>query len=208
MPNQAHSRRDPQKGKNGFSTSKGFTLIEMMIVIAVIAILASLALPSYRSIIEKRAVTSGAKQVKAFMSAAQLTSVKRNQYVAVNFESWVDGGEKAWCFGFIADDAPDTSCNCHTGDDCKIDGALKVIESSSLNYPEVLSSATVGGVDNNLVFDPIRGMILNRETAEVKLISPDQSSYALNIEISVTGRASICSDSDRASKTVPGYKSC
>ena len=44
MPNRAHSRRDPQKGKNGFSTSKGFTVIELMIAVGVLAIITSLAL--------------------------------------------------------------------------------------------------------------------------------------------------------------------
>ena len=86
MPNSAQTRRDPQKGKNGFSNNKGFTLIELMIAIAVLAIVTSLALPSYRTIIEKRQVTSGAEQFRAFMSSAQFESVRRNQPVAVNFE--------------------------------------------------------------------------------------------------------------------------
>ena len=48
------TRRDPQKGKKEFSTHKGFTIIELMVVIAVIAIITSFALPSYRTLIEKR----------------------------------------------------------------------------------------------------------------------------------------------------------
>ena len=69
MPSQAQTRRDPQKGKKGFSTNKGFTVIELMIGIAVVAIIASLALPSYRAIIEKRQVTSAAEQLTAFLGS-------------------------------------------------------------------------------------------------------------------------------------------
>ncbi|MBT8046834.1 MAG: prepilin-type N-terminal cleavage/methylation domain-containing protein, partial [Gammaproteobacteria bacterium] len=61
MTSSAQHRKDPQKGKKEFSTTKGFTLIELLIVVAVIAIITSLALPSYRTIIEKRQVTSGAE---------------------------------------------------------------------------------------------------------------------------------------------------
>ena len=54
MPSRALSRRDPQNGKNGFSIARGFTVIEMMIALAVLAIITSLALPSYRALLEKR----------------------------------------------------------------------------------------------------------------------------------------------------------
>ena len=79
MPIRAQTRRDPQKGKNGFSAVKGFTLIELMIALGIIAIITSLALPSYRTIIEKRQVTSGAEQLAAFLSSAQMESVKRSR---------------------------------------------------------------------------------------------------------------------------------
>ena len=83
MPTKAQTRRDPQKGKKGFSANKGFTLIELMIGLAVLAIIASLALPSYRSIIEKRQVTSGAEQFAAFFSTVKGQAVKRNSDIAM-----------------------------------------------------------------------------------------------------------------------------
>jgi type IV fimbrial biogenesis protein FimT len=86
MPTQATSRRDPQNTGKGISTHHGFTVIELMISLAVLAIITSLALPSYRNILEKRQVTSGAEQIGAFLSLAQLESVKRNQFVAVNYQ--------------------------------------------------------------------------------------------------------------------------
>jgi len=203
MPSSAHTRKDPQKGKKEFSTNKGFTVIEIMIVVAVLAILMSLALPSYRSIIEKRQVTSGAEQITAFLSAAQSESVKRNQFVAVNYQ-W-NGGE--WCLGMFAGEDNTVTCDCTEANSCSIDGSEKILSGVTLDKTEILASATVGGEDDTIVFDPVRGLLTGAETAEFLLISPDQSMYALNIEMQPTGRLHICT-SARGDKSVPGYAAC
>ncbi len=120
MPIQAHTRRDPQKGKKEFSTNKGFTLIELMIGVGVLAIIMSLALPSYRTIIEKRQVTRGAEQLGAFLSAVQMEAVKRSENIAVSY-SRTDSD--TWCIGIVSGTAP---CDCTDTDiataDCKISG--------------------------------------------------------------------------------------
>ncbi|MGH8035336.1 MAG: GspH/FimT family pseudopilin [Lysobacterales bacterium] len=209
MPTQATIRRDPRNTGKGISTHHGFTVIELMISLAVLAIITSLALPSYRTILEKRQVTSGAEQLGAFLSSAQLESVKRNQFVAVNYNA--NGGN--WCFGMRAGDADSVSCDCiepdsAAGDACALDGALKVFNSSVLNYPGVLSSATLGGDadgDADLVYDPVRGLILGADTAKLELVS-DDGRYASNVEVTVTGRVKICNPT--SGKEVPGYGDC
>lgn len=215
MPSCALPRRDPQFGKRGFSKTFGFTVIELMMAVGVLAIITALALPSYRSIIEKRRVTSAAEQAMAFLSSAQFESVKRNQFVAVNFGSYTaDDGTELWCLGMAAGDAQDVTCDCRpAANTCTIDGVVRAFHSSSLNYPLAASSidllATDFGDDTNtLRFDPVRGLIVDSETADLALISPDQAMYALNIGLTPTGRVRICTDSERASKTVPGYEAC
>lgn len=208
MPNSAKIRRDPQKGKKEFSKNKGFTVIELLIAVAVVAIVMSLALPSYRAILEKRQVTSGAEQVMAFLSTAQMEAVKRNQFVAVNYQP--NGGD--WCFGMTAGDDEDVTCNCSDGS-CLLDGAERTIFSSVLTKPEVLNLNGIdfGNADSDnktILFDPVRGMTVLAESASVQLISPDQESYALNVEMVPTGRVKICSDTARSAKSVPGYKEC
>jgi len=207
MPTQAKTRRDPSNTGKGFSSHHGFTIIELMISLAVLAILTSLALPSYRSILEKRQVTSGAEQLAAFISSAQLESVKRNQFVAVNYKA----ASGAWCFGMRAGNNASVDCDCTITDAtnanaCALDGTLKVFGSTSLNYPGALQSVTISGSDNTLVFDPVRGLTQGAETAKLALLS-DKGSYALDVEVVVTGRVKICSNKD-ADKDVPGYKEC
>jgi len=210
MTTSAFIRKDPQKGKKGISNRKGFTLIELMVVIAVVAIITSFALPSYRTLIEKRQVTSGAEQIGAFLSSAQMESVKHNQFVGVNYQLLADG----WCFGMRADDTvAAATCDCSPGitdataaSACVVDGAFRIFNSSTLNYDDVMSSVSIGGDDDTIVYDPVRGLIQDAETATLELVS-DAGHYALNVEVAVTGRVKICSDK-AANKDVPGYKEC
>ncbi len=172
MPSSALTGRDPQKGKNGFSTHKGFTVIELMITVAVIAIITSLALPSTMRIIEKRQVTSGAQQLTAFMSSAQMEAVKRNEMIAI----WRD--EANQCMGYFSFDPgvvyPDPPCDCTLLDPdadgaCAIDefgdGAgmgLRVMSNSILNKPVDIAAIDLGGGDDLVVFDPVEGDVGRR----------------------------------------------
>ena len=205
MPSQAHSRRDPQKGKKGFSRYKGFTVIELMIAVAVLAIIASLALPSYRTLIEKRRVTSGAEQLAAFLSAVQLEAVKRSENITVSYE-WTDGDN--WCVGLASGF---TECDCTVSDpataDCKVGDVVRVFNQSSINHPDVVNQMTG---DGSFVFDPARGLVFDNsslsgyDSADFGLVS-ENGTYQLSVAINQVGRVTSCSAND---KDVPGYAPC
>lgn len=207
MTTFGQTRRDPQKGENGFSKLKGFTLIELMLVIAVVAIITSFALPSYRTLMEKRQVTSGAEQLGAFLSVVQLEAVKRNQFVGVKY-SRTDSD--SWCVGMVvvADPSTNTPCDCtaavSAADACKIDGQLRVFTGANLNFPGVLNGTSGDGA---FVFDPVRGLMVDHtDNAVLELLSED-ATFALNVQVSATGRVKICNDVSAATN-VPGFKPC
>jgi len=206
MLNQAPFGKDPKAVRKGFSRVSGFTVSDLMIALAVAAIITSFAVPSYRTILEKRQVTSTAQQLAAFLSSAQVTAVEHNQFVSVNYKATAGN----WCFGLRTDDVATTTCDCTVTDvtaanACTVDNTLNVFTSYHLNYPEVLKTATVGDSDT-IVFDPVRGLTRDAQAVKLELVSDDDS-YALDVEVSVTGRVKVCSNKD-ANKDVPGYAEC
>ena len=210
MPSQSPTRRDPLPGKNGFSNVQGLTLIELLVVVAVVAIITTLALPSYRAILEKRQVTSGAQQLAAFISSAQLEAVKRNQRVAVRYD-FTDVGD--WCIGIVNEESDGwdvgDGCTCSADPDtntCTLDGAHRVMIPANLNYDEALE-AIVGAEDGFYVIDPVRGMMEDfTDVVSFEFVSKPEQSYALNVEVAPTGRVRLCSDS--GDQKVPGFDEC
>ena len=212
MPTRAHTRRDPQKGKKEFSTNSGFTLIELMIGIGVLAILMSLALPSYRSIVEKRQVTSAAEQLTAFLSTMKGEAVKLNQNLAFSYSA------SDQCMGFQQTmstcDCSTDSPTCQVGYDDDLDGDFermtdRTFQFSQLKYPGVVSDVSFSGGSSVLVYDSVRGMLAPAFASGlvVSLVSSG-GQYALNVEIDRLGRVNICSPQSDDHSPVPGYESC
>ena len=74
--------------------SKGFTIVELMIVVIIVAILASLAIPSFQSMIERRRLIGAAEAVYSDLQFAKSEALKTN--VSVNAK--IEGGGTDWCF--------------------------------------------------------------------------------------------------------------
>jgi len=231
MPIKALTRRDPQKRKNGFSTNKGFTIIELMIAVGVLAIIASLALPSYRTIIEKRQVTSSAEQFAAFFSTVKSVAVKRNDDIAM-YPTPTGGSGDEHCLGFKEFDSNATynaqKCDCKLTDvsnanacrvDLNNDGAwqaneLTVLRSTDLRKPEVIKGIKFldsdgAEVSNKFfIFDSVRGFIeVQGDNATSLSMSFESGDYALNVWIDRLGRTYTCSDQSATLK-LPGYDEC
>ncbi len=61
--------------------NRGFTLIELMVSMAVLAILLSLAAPAFTSLIASQRVKTAASNLQSFLLTTRSEAVKRNDYV-------------------------------------------------------------------------------------------------------------------------------
>lgn len=73
-------------------TQKGFSLVELVVVIAIFAILATFAIPSYKEMIQNNMIRNTAESMLSGMQIARGEAVKRN--ASVQFD--LRGGNGAW----------------------------------------------------------------------------------------------------------------
>lgn len=75
------------------SRNRGFTLMELLITLAVVAIVASLAVPSFQNMIATQRVRSAANDLVTSLNFARSEAVKRNASVTMTPAAggWSDG---------------------------------------------------------------------------------------------------------------------
>lgn len=83
----------PRRPAFVFLRQSGFTLVELLVVVAVVAILAAVAVPSYTQMIANSRVRSTAQTFHASLMRARSEALKRNRSVAVQRigTSWSNG---------------------------------------------------------------------------------------------------------------------
>jgi len=129
---------------------KGFTLMELLVTISVVAIIVSLAVPSFIDTIERRHLEGAASSIHLGLQRAKSEAVKKNEPVTFDITTGVN-----WCYGLVDDSDNDglaNSCNCANAD-CTIDGQVVTVAGSEFDNVVISSS---NGTD--VTFDKTVGL--------------------------------------------------
>ncbi len=182
--------------------NRGFTMIELMVTIALIGTLTALALPSYSDMVQKRKLTSSAQQMAAFINQGHTEAARRN--LPVTFSYRRDSHDE-WCVGAILgeDDCACTQTQSDQGDYCAIDGVKHIMNNETFGNTQLVHIMEGNG---SFSFDPIRGILLESGDAMVIELHTDSRDYKINLEVNESGNVRLCSKDD--SHDLPGYEVC
>lgn len=170
----------------------GFTLIELIVAMAVFGILVMIAVPSFTSLMDSIRVKRAADAISAFMVNAKSEAIKRNASVRVVFQSESSGA--SWCAGMTTLN----TCDClATTNTCKLDDADRVLAGSS--YRNIVLNNPADGTAFS--FSPNRGTV-NSGNAQVQ----SDNGLQVRVVVSTTGRIRLCSPS--GSGNIGGYATC
>lgn len=172
--------------------SRGFTLIEMMVTMAVAIIFVSIALPSFGGLMEKFRTRRATETMAASMLLAKSEAIKRNTPVRVVFTSSNSGA--TWCYGLTTA----TTCNCTVANSCKLDNAESVVPSTQFRGISLANASTVPAFS----FNPLRGTV---NAGNVQFKSAELG-YQARVLLSGFGRVTTCSASGDG--YLGGFKQC
>ena len=167
-----------------YARRQGFTLVEMMMVLAIAAILMVAGAPTFFSAIERARLKGVAENLYTRLLFAKSAAIKEGQEVFFSAQS--SNGGAQWCYGL----GHSAGCDCATA------GACDVLSASQAQASGVLMSYTL---DNGRTsFLPRNGL----PSTSGDLIFTDPDGESVRVTVRPIGRIGMCSDD------VAGYGGC
>jgi prepilin-type N-terminal cleavage/methylation domain-containing protein len=179
----------------------GFTLVELMVTIAVLAILVAMATPSFRTMAERTALRGAADSLTGVIATAKEEAMKRDSLVRVDLVAMGTGV----CAGArTVASLTDAGCNCATAAAACDVGAWPERERDMKNV--LLSGSPSFGGDGGFVFDPKTGML--EDLADVGSVQLATAKYAVQVRLNAMGRTTTCSPSVSGKLGLAGVVAC
>src|SRR6516164_5432768 len=144
----------------------GFTLIELMVTIAVVAVLAFMAAPTINDLIIKSRLRGATDDIVALLNNARGNAIKLERQINVSVQ-----GTTSWCAGGIAESGPanvgdaavlaNTPCDCAgSSSTCIVDNQNALVTSTNYQGVTLSSSGDIKFISTSsggLTFDPKAG---------------------------------------------------
>lgn len=165
--------------------SKGFTLIELMVTIAVLAVMATIAFPSFQSVIRSSRVTTANNEIIGLVNLARTEAIRSGRGGGICGSSTGANCDGAWAQGAAAFSDPD--------------GDGQIGAGTILRHVAFRNGLTVTGPNANLAFDG-RGrsradakQTLTVRAATCNTNAQQQRELVLNISGQISSKKGTCS---------------
>lgn len=160
-------------------SQRGLTLLELVIAIALVAVLASLAVPSMGARLDRQRVVSAAETLAADLNEARFEAARQGRTVHLLVQG---GGE--WCWSV----ATEAACPCGQAQACELRASTP------------LRQAGIASLEGSSLRITPQG----RPEVPGAITLQSQRGLRLRVAVQALGRAHVCS----AGPPVPGYPSC
>jgi type IV fimbrial biogenesis protein FimT len=158
--------------------SRGLTLLEMMVALAIVAVLTTLALPSFGSMMSRQRLKAAAEQMAVDLAELRQQAVQRQQPMHLQ----LSGGAQ-WCYAL----AVASGCDCRVPQACQ----LKTVRAQDHPGVELLPGQDLR-VDPHGAAGPGGALLQGSDGAR------------LRVSLSPLGRPKVCA----AQTAVPGFAAC
>jgi type IV fimbrial biogenesis protein FimT len=169
----------------GGTGPRGFTLLELLVVVSVLAVLMLIAVPSMQAMLTRNHLKAAAQSIAEDLQWTRSEAIKRNRILLVAFDV------EHWCYG--VGDAGAAHCNCRLAPEDA--GACSLKRRLGTDFPGIGLAATFAGTR----FDPLRATSNN---GTLTLTATNGTS--LKVVLSRLGRVRICAPAG----AVAGYDAC
>lgn len=169
------------------SKQSGFTLVELVVVISILIILASFAIPSYMNMMQDNLVRNAASSIQTGIQIARGEAVKRNANVQLDLR----GTNSAWTVCL----APAVA-----GDSCPNPDNATTIQSKALEDGSS-TNVDVTGSAGPFIFNAYG--VLTSGAAVINVNNSDLSARELRVQVGAGGSSKVCDPALTAAGTDP-----
>jgi type IV fimbrial biogenesis protein FimT len=180
-----------------WKSSRGFTALELMIAVAVLALLASMSVPAMTTAIERRQTVAVVERIYGELQLARSAAVARSEPVFMNISAGND-----WAVGVSNNAACDPADNepaCELPD---VNGNNAITHRYSVADNDNVS---LGASANQISFFPQRG---TATATNLTITSNGRRGYIVTIIVRPLGQVSICSPGDNPATRLNTYREC
>lgn len=175
------------------SHSAGFTLIELMLGIVVMAILLAIAVPSFTSQFQKQRLKGAGERLVSEIQFARSQAIGGNEPIFVKVKSGAD-----WCIGVGTES--DCDCDPESGSPlCKIDGNDRIVTADKFD------GVTMAAVTSTIEFDTVRGLP-DPDDVPKDVDFDGENDKRVGVRVNQLGTVRICSP--EGDKKVGDYPDC